>query len=127
MPSRLFIIGSDFFMLHFRWSIEKFGSGYYMKLFTFVLCLFLMGTMYNFWYGKNGWKDYKEYQKRIEDQETVNQSLVDRNNLITSEIKDLQEGYEGIEDIARSDFGYIKQDETFIRIISKDEKRKELK
>lgn len=114
-------------MLHFRWSIEKFGSGYYMKLFTFVLCLFLMGTMYNFWYGKNGWKDYKEYQKRIEEQETVNQSLVDRNNLITSEIKDLQEGYEGIEDIARSDFGYIKQDETFIRIISKDEKRKELK
>lgn len=100
-----------------------------MKLFTLVLCLFLAGTMYNFWYGKNGWQDYKEYQKRIEEQEAVNRSLVERNNLITAEIEDLrkdcratQGSCEGVEEIARSDFGYIKQNETFIRIISKEEK-----
>ncbi len=94
-----------------------------MKIFTLVLCLFLLGSMYNFWYGKNGWKDYKEYQKRIEAQEEINKGLLDRNNLITSEIKDLQSGYEGVEEIARSDFGYIKQDETFIRVIPSEKSK----
>lgn len=95
-----------------------------MRIFTFVLCLVLAGTMYNFWYGKNGWKDYKELQHRIAVLEAENQALLDRNNLITSEIRDLQEGYEGIEEIARSDFGYIRQNETFVRFIPRADSRK---
>lgn len=86
--------------------------------------LILAGAQYYFWAGKNGWYEYKSYQQKIHDQEISNQKLVDRNNLITTDIKDLREGTEGIEESARSDLGFIKPTETFIRIISNDNGKK---
>ncbi len=95
-----------------------------MKIFALVLFLVLVGSQYYFWVGKNGWYEYKSYQKKIHDHELNNQKLIDRNNLITTDIRDLREGTEGIEESARADLGFIKPTETFIRIITKDDGNK---
>ncbi|MGN1356563.1 MAG: cell division protein FtsB [Succinivibrionaceae bacterium] len=91
-----------------------------MRIFALVLFLVLAGAQYYLWAGKNGWYEYKSYQKKIHAQELSNQKLIDRNNLITTDIKDLREGTEGIEESARSELGFIKPSETFIRIITKE-------
>jgi cell division protein FtsB len=38
------------------------------------------------------------------------------------EIKDLRENHESIEETARRELGYIKRDETFVRVIEKEDK-----
>ena len=56
-------------------------------------------------------------------QQQDNQVLKDRNALIYREIADLTSGLEAIEELSRNDLGYIKQGETFYRIIPKQDKQ----
>lgn len=88
-----------------------------MRLFTLILFLLLGGLQYHLWLGKNGLSDYQERSDAIARQEQDNQALKERNNLIYREIDDLTSGLEAIEELARNDLGYIKQGETFYRII----------
>ncbi|MCS3457219.1 cell division protein FtsB [Aeromonas rivuli] len=94
-----------------------------MRLFTLILFLLLGGLQYHLWLGKNGLSDYHEMSNAIDQQEQDNLALKDRNSLIYREIDDLTSGLEAIEELARNDLGYIKQGETFYRIIpnKKDE------
>ncbi|MFM5028881.1 cell division protein FtsB [Aeromonas rivipollensis] len=91
-----------------------------MRLLTLILLLLLGGLQYDFWLGKNGLSDYRELSNAIERQQQDNLVLKDRNNLIYREIDDLTSGLEAIEELSRNDLGYIKQGETFYRIIPKD-------
>ena len=56
----------------------------------------------------------------VERQQQDNLVLKDRNSLIYREIDDLTSGLEAIEELSRNDLGYIKQGETFYRIIPKE-------
>ena len=91
-----------------------------MRLLTLILLFLLGGLQYDFWLGKNGLSDYRELSNAIERQQQDNLVLKDRNNLIYREIDDLTSGLGAIEELSRNDLGYIKQGETFYRIIPKD-------
>ena len=105
-----------------------------MKLFTFVLFIVLCASLYYLGFGKNGWMDYKYYQEKIAEREASNEALTERNNIMEVEIKDhpdlgkwaLPGGFaqagESIEETARRELGYIKRDETFVRVIEKEDK-----
>lgn len=92
-----------------------------MKIFTFVLFLVFCSSLYYMWFGKNGWSDYKYYQEKIQENTLNNEALVERNNIMSVEINDLKTSYESIEETARRDLGYIKNDETFVRFIDKED------
>ncbi|MGL4251391.1 MAG: cell division protein FtsB [Aeromonas sp.] len=92
-----------------------------MRLFTLILILLLGGLQYDLWLGKNGLSDYQILSEAISQQQQDNQTLKDRNDLIYREIDDLSSGLEAIEELSRNDLGYIKQGETFYRIIPKDQ------
>jgi cell division protein FtsB len=91
-----------------------------MRLLTLILLLLLGGLQYDLWLGKNGLSDYRELSTAIERQQQDNLVLKDRNSLIYREIDDLTSGLEAIEELSRNDLGYIKQGETFYRIIPKE-------
>ena len=78
--------------------------------------------LYYLGFGKNGWMDYKYYQEKIAEREASNEALTERNNIMEVEIKDLRENHESIEETARRELGYIKRDETFVRVIEKEDK-----
>ncbi|MGL4933327.1 MAG: cell division protein FtsB [Aeromonas sp.] len=91
-----------------------------MRLFTLILILMLGGLQYDLWLGKNGLSDYQTLSDAIAQQQRDNQILKDRNDLIYREIDDLTSGLEAIDELSRNYLGYIKQGETFYRIIPKE-------
>ncbi|MDO2950045.1 cell division protein FtsB [Aeromonas simiae] len=94
-----------------------------MRLFTLTLLALLGGLQYHLWLGKNGLEDYYKMSDTVVRQQQDNQVLKDRNALIYREIADLTSGLEAIEELSRNDLGYIKQGETFYRIIPKQDKQ----
>ena len=93
-----------------------------MKLFTFVLFIVLCASVYYLGFGKNGWMDYKYYQLKISEKEASNEALAERNNMMQVEVEDLLQSHESMEETARRELGYIRSDETFVRIMEKEEK-----
>ena len=57
----------------------------------------------------------------LEKQETENQRLSSRNDELVSEVNALKTDPDAIEELLRSRFGYIKEGETFIRLLPKGE------
>ncbi|MGL5285841.1 cell division protein FtsB [Aeromonas sp. RU39B] len=95
-----------------------------MRLFTLILLALLGGLQYHLWLGKNGLQDYYKMSDTVARQQQDNQALKERNGLIYREIADLTSGLEAIEELSRNDLGYIRQGETFYRIIPKHDDKK---
>jgi len=56
-----------------------------------------------------------EQAKQVQIEE--NDQLLERNQSLAAEVYDLKNGYEAIEERARSEMGMIKNDETFYQVI----------
>ena len=95
-----------------------------MRLVTVILVLLLALIQYSLWFGKGGWLRVWELEQQITETKEKNQKLRDENAQLENEVKDLVEGKETIEEIARSELGMIKQDEVFVQTLD-DKKKKE--
>ena len=86
-----------------------------------LLILLLLGVLtlfqYDFWFGKNGYFDYKNTEQEISLHKAENAQLSQRNQTIAAEIKDLKEGVEAIQERARLQYELVKPNETFYRIV----------
>lgn len=89
-----------------------------MRLFILILLAVLVVFQYDFWFGKNGYMDYKTVQQEIETHKAENVKLSQRNQVIIAEIKDLKEGFNAAQERARWQYELIKPNETFYRIIA---------
>jgi len=93
----------------------------FMRLLMFVL-IFLLGLVqYHLWYGKNGLQDKYTLSNEVKIIEESNAELVQRNQMMFSEIDDLKGGLEAVEERARNELGLIKEGETFFRIVPKED------
>lgn len=88
-----------------------------MRAFIFLLTALLLLFQYFFWFGKNGYSDYQKTIQEIEQHQQVNEKLSQRNQIVAAEIKDLKQGFDAIEEKARSDLKMIKSDEVFYHIV----------
>jgi cell division protein FtsB len=59
--------------------------------------------------------------KELERQKEKLRSLEDRNKILEAQVLDLQNGLDAIEEKARNDLGMIKQGETFIQLIPRQD------
>jgi len=59
----------------------------------------------------------------IKNIKSENERLKERNLSLTAEVFNLKQGHEAIEEIARSEMGMIKDDETFYQIIDSAEQQ----
>ncbi|HEX7954688.1 MAG TPA: cell division protein FtsB [Burkholderiales bacterium] len=69
------------------------------------------------WFGKGGWLRVRELAQQVEAQRETNVKLATRNAALDAEVLDLKQGYDAIEERARSELGMVKQDEVFFQLL----------
>jgi len=88
-----------------------------MKLLIGILVLMLVLTQYRLWVGDGGLEEVKRLQNAVSQQKAANDTLQKRNKALEAEVVNLKQGFEAIEDRARSELGMIKEGETFIQVV----------
>ena len=80
-----------------------------------VLLMLLAQVHTQLWIGRGSIPNVREMQQRLEEQLANNQLRQAGNDQLASEIKDLQEGLEMVEEKARSELGMVKPNEIFVQ------------
>lgn len=62
-----------------------------------------------------------EINQQLISQRETNKEWTVRNAGLDAEVRDLKQGYDAIEEIARSELGMIKQGEIFFQVVDKNE------
>lgn len=88
-----------------------------MKLLIITLVLMLFSLQYKMWFGASSFVSLWNLDSQIEKQQTENQTLAKRNQVLEAEVRDLKTGMKAIEERARIELGMIKKDETFYQVI----------
>ncbi|MCB5162025.1 septum formation initiator family protein [Marinomonas algarum] len=85
-----------------------------------VLFLCAIGYQgYSLYFGEQGIKRQEELAKQIAYQERINLRLKQRNEALRAQVYDLRLGEEAVEERVRSELQYIKEGETFYRMVNK--------
>lgn len=91
-----------------------------MRWLTLFLALLIAALQYPLWLGKGSWLRVWEVDQKIATQKQLNQGLKARNASLEAEVRDLKQGYDAIEERARSELGMVKQDEVFFQVLGND-------
>lgn len=85
--------------------------------FAFVALVALLGVLHaELWFGKGGWPRVLQLRTELAAQQEKNALARSRNEQLAAEVRDLREGLETAEEIARTELGMIKPDEIFVQI-----------
>lgn len=88
-----------------------------MRWLTLVLVALIAALQYPLWIGKGSWLQVWEVDREVTKQKEVNQTLRARNASLDAEVRDLKQGYDAIEERARSELGMVKRDEIFFQVL----------
>jgi len=88
-----------------------------MRLLTGILLLLFVLLQYDLWVGEGSLASAWRLQQEVAQQQQENRSLKERNAALSAEVTDLKQGYDAIEERARSELGMIKESETFVQIV----------
>ena len=80
-----------------------------------VLVMLLGLFQAQLWMGRGSIPNVREMQQRLEEQLANNKLRQASNDQLATEIKDLQEGLEMVEEKARSELGMVKPNEMFVQ------------
>ena len=89
------------------------------RLVLIGLTILLALSQYQLWFGPGSISELQRLTDKLEKQEAENQRLSSRNDELVSEVNALKTDPEAIEELLRSRFGYIKEGETFVRLLPK--------
>jgi len=81
-----------------------------------LLAALLLVVQAQLWFGRGGVPQVRELRERLQAQETANEAARQRNAELTSEVRDLQEGLEMVEEVARHELGLVRPNEIFVQI-----------
>lgn len=88
-----------------------------MKKLVILLVLLLVYLQYKLWFGEGSLQDVWQLHQDVEFQRQENIELRERNAALEAEVKDLQQGFDAIEEHAREDLGMVKEGETFYQVV----------
>jgi cell division protein FtsB len=88
-----------------------------MRLITLGLAALLLLIQYPLWLGKGGWLRVWDLDNQVMAAQRKNDELRARNAKLNSEVRDLREGTDAVEERARYELGMIKEGELFIQIL----------
>ncbi|MDD4928138.1 MAG: cell division protein FtsB [Gallionella sp.] len=88
-----------------------------MRVVTLILIALLILLQYPLWLGHGGWLRVWELHHQIEDQQRINVQTRSRNAVLDAQVRDLKQGTDAIEELARSQLGMVKSDELFFQIL----------
>jgi cell division protein FtsB len=93
-----------------------------VKVLSLILTALIILLQYPLWLGKGSWLKVWEVDQQVVAQYETNQKLKSRNAALDAEVRDLKQGYDAIEERARSELGMIREDEVFFHITEDSEK-----
>jgi cell division protein FtsB len=93
-----------------------------MRLIMICLAALLVAIQYPLWLGKGGWLRVSELDNQVAAAQKKNDELKARNAKLNSEVQDLKEGTEAVEERARYELGMIKDNEIFIQVLEQNGK-----
>jgi len=88
-----------------------------MRVLALVLILLIAALQWPLWAGKGGWIRVWELDQQLKAQRQSNDARRARNSALEAEVRDLKNGYDAIEERARSELGMIAQDEVFFQLV----------
>jgi cell division protein FtsB len=93
-----------------------------MRIITLALAALLLLIQFPLWLGKGGWLTVADLENQLAASHTKTEQLKARNAKLESEVNDLKNGTEAVEERARYELGMIKHNEIFVQVLKKDEK-----
>lgn len=93
-----------------------------MRWLLIILTFLLLLLQYRLWVGDGSLAQKALLQQQVEKQRLENEGLRERNNILASEVRDLKDGLESVEERARVDLGMVKEGETFYMVVDKEQK-----
>lgn len=81
-----------------------------------LLIALLMVVHAQLWFGRGSVGNVASLQRRLEEQKTRNTQARQSNDRLASEVRDLKEGLDMVEEKARGELGMVKPNEIFVQI-----------
>lgn len=88
-----------------------------MRRISLILLALILLLQYPLWLGKGGWFKVWDNGRQVEAQKQINRQAQTRNAVLDAEVRDLKQGTEAVEELARSELGMVKRDEVFFQIL----------
>ena len=88
-----------------------------MKSLLAGLVIVLLILQWRLWAGEGGVSELRQLEEQLMAEQSENEALRLRNQMLENEVLDLKTGLEAIEERARSDLGMTREDEIFYRVI----------
>ena len=85
-----------------------------MRLVTLALLALLALVHAELWFGKGGVARARELEGRLHAQQAANAEARARNEQLAAEVRDLKEGFEMVEEKARSELAMVRPDELLV-------------
>jgi cell division protein FtsB len=87
-----------------------------LRILAAIFAILILALQYPIWLGKGGWLRVRELDRQVDAQKRANAALATRNSALDADVRDLKQGYEAIEERARSELGMIRSDEVFFQL-----------
>ena len=95
-----------------------------MRLLAFALAALTVLIQYPLWFGKGGWLRVAELEREVQAQRDRNAALTARNAVMDAEVRDLKDGLDAVEELARFELGMVRKDEVFFQIVEPPQKNR---
>jgi cell division protein FtsB len=86
------------------------------RIVPIILVLLLLLVQWQLWTGRGSVPDVAQLQEKLADQKQANARAALANERLESEVNDLKEGLEMVEERARQELGMVKPNEVFVQI-----------
>jgi cell division protein FtsB len=87
-----------------------------LRILAAIFAALILALQYPIWLGKGGWLRVRELDRQVDAQKRANAALAARNGALDADVRDLKQGYEAIEERARSELGMIRGNEVFFQL-----------
>jgi cell division protein FtsB len=86
------------------------------RIVPIILVLLLLVLQWQLWTGRGSVRDVAQLKDKLAEQKESNARAAVTNDRLNSEVNDLKEGLEMVEERARQELGMVKPNEVFVQI-----------
>ena len=88
-----------------------------MRALAITFSVLILALQFPLWLGKGGWMKVWDLDRQVQVQKDRNALLVARNGALDAEVRDLKQGFDAIEERARTELGMVRHDEVFFQVV----------
>ncbi len=88
-----------------------------MRWFIAALAVLVLLLQYRIWVSPDGAREVLQLRTAVATQTAENERLTARNQQLVAEVRNLKQGFEAVEERARSELGLIATNETYYQVV----------